>query len=249
MRVRQVQTREPSFLENERTPASVRRSVARLKFCTTRAQADETGGGKDGGGRDGCIGGSASGGADVMHLPGSTPPAELLKALRSGVHATARVLRVQHISSLALPEAGLDSLALSEATSRSTGGGATGGAVGATGDGFGGGLLSVAGGGLLRLATGALGAGGSSGPVQVPTNAVLEKVTRGFWCTACPVSASMGPPLDLPSIQSASWQKPSAGAASAADAPAPAAAAPAGAAAAAAHSSPLHPAQPRPLVR
>ena len=85
----QVNTREPSFLENPRTPRALTRSVARLRLWSSAALAR-------------AATAAAKAAATAMppppvevHLASTVGPAELLDALQQARHA--RVLRVHQL--------------------------------------------------------------------------------------------------------------------------------------------------------
>ena len=145
-RIRQlpVRTREPSFLDNPRTPSSIRSSVARLRFCQRAPCAA------------GSVGSNAAStsrtsSSDVVHLPATASASELIEAL-NGVPARAKVLRVQHVHWLSLlPE----KQQLPDSSIRRD----------------------------PQMA-----ATPSVLPATMPSKSALEAVTRGFWCTACPVT-------------------------------------------------------------
>ena len=124
-----VLTREPGFLENERTPRRLREEVARVHLCP--------------GGGVACADGAGSApnteqsGAAAVRVPGSAPAAHLRKALAPV--SRARVLKVQHLQWLRQPEPS---------------------------------HLEVA----------------NAEPSSLISTARLDPLTKGFWCTACPIT-------------------------------------------------------------
>ena len=154
-----VATREPSFLDNPRTPSSLKSSVGRIKLCARSPCGEGEAAGGDGGGGSGegssssgnGGGGFGGGGGDgsIVHVAGTASPSELLAALRANPQVErARVLRVQHMQWLSLSDTALRS------------GGDHGGDPG------------------FRPLTSA----------RLPSRQTLEQLTKGFWCSACPVT-------------------------------------------------------------
>ena len=129
-----VPTREPSFLDNLRTPSTVRSSVAHLRLCrNTPCSSKELP--------------PSHGTAPEVLLPGTASVPELLRGLRAT--ADARVLRVHHMHALAPSRALLHASELSVADHVRTKG---------------------------TPSTGAF------------SSRALGEITRGFWCTACPIT-------------------------------------------------------------
>lgn len=114
-----VPTREPSFLDNPRTPDAIKTSVTKLRLCAPKAPCSPSS----------SAGESGVAGERTVHVTHSPTPAELVAALR-GAPSRAAVVRVQHVQ-------WLGSVENDEASSFSSS---------------------------------------------------LTAATRGFWCTACPVT-------------------------------------------------------------
>lgn len=150
-----VATREPGFLENERTPSRIKASRLRVRLCQKGAACG--GAAASGKGASAADVPEGSGEAAAMYLSGSASVGELVAAVRTNRNAaSARVLRVQHLQWLTLHDSAL----------RSDPAAPLGPSLGPS--------LGPA----ARAAAAA----------RFPSRASLEQLTRGFWCTACPVT-------------------------------------------------------------
>ena len=192
-----VPTREPGFLENPRTPKALTASAARLRLWSTAPLAAKaTAAAAAAASASAASSAAASSSADdaslpaaveepgarlaEVHVAGTVGPTELMSALR-GPAAEARVLRVHsllhHLPFLAAAEEG------GRASAHRPGGGRPGGKATTSAVDF----VDLPS-GKATLAQAAAAAAMSADLRAWMSHAELTALTKGFWCTACPIT-------------------------------------------------------------